>query len=83
MEFEFLDLSRVEASEIPKRFGHIVQAYYQRQYPIPVTPRDKICALQEVLGEGQFFSIEKEFSPEEAVDALEYIFLMKHFGQIP
>jgi hypothetical protein len=83
VEIAFLELSQIEANEIPRRFGHLVQAYYQQQFPRPVTPRDKICALQKVLGEGQLFSVEKEFGEEEAVDVLEYLFILKHFGEIP
>jgi hypothetical protein len=83
VELEFLELSQIEASEIPRRFGHIVQSYYQTQVPAPVTARDKICALQRVLGEGQLFSVEREFGDEEAVNVLEYLFILKHFGEMP
>lgn len=81
MNLEFLDLTKIEASEIPKRFGHIVEAHYKAQTPYPLTARDKISALQLVLGEGQLFSVEKEFGEEDSVTVLEYIFIMRHFGQ--
>jgi len=73
------DLIRIDADEVKKRFGHIVQAHYRTQNPVPRTIEEKTGVLKRALGEGWGELFETDSDERAELRCLEYTFILRHF----